>query len=40
MEFAVKLMKGVLALIYAVMKLSPVKDNKIVFCSRQSSCRP
>ncbi len=40
MEFAVKLMKGVLALIYAVMKLSPVKDNKIVFCSRQSSDIP
>lgn len=40
MEFAVKLMKGVLALIYAVMKLFPVKDNKIVFCSRQSSDVP
>ena len=40
MEFAVRLMKGVLAAIYAVMKLFPVKNNKIVFCSRQSSDVP
>ncbi len=40
MEFAVKLLKGVLTAIYAVMKLSPTKDNRIVFCSRQSSDVP
>ncbi len=40
MGFAVRLLKGVLALIYAFMKLLPVKDNKIVFCSRQSSVVP
>ena len=40
MGFAVRLLKGVLAIIYAFMKLSPVRDNKIVFCSRQSSDVP
>ena len=40
MELAVRLLKGVLAFVYALMKLAPVKDNKIVFCSRQSSDVP
>ena len=40
MVIAIRLLKGVLALIYAVLKLFPVKDNKIVFCSRQSSVVP
>ena len=37
MGIAIKLLKGILALIYSVMKLFPVKENKVVFCSRQSS---
>ena len=40
MGIAVRLMKAGLALIYAVLKLFPVKDNKVVFCSRQSSTLP
>ena len=40
MELAVRLLKGVLAFVYALMKFAPVKDNKIVFCSRQSSDVP
>lgn len=32
--------KAILKLIYAVMKLFPVKDNKVLFCSRQSDDVP
>ena len=38
-QLFIVVLKAILKCIYSILKLLPVKENKILFCSRQSECR-